>query len=522
MNNSTTIPAVLTIDEIMKAVGHNAADPTVIFKEDTFDGTLEYRDNPMASKEAYSDQVDAMYEITAVDEMFPGMTVDELAIACHAVLRLCPEGNPQPVSNDPRTTPGTRRVESGYDWETHEMQTTVVPAGEMSVPGFGGKRPGWQPTFRVGTYGGVPMISASIVRGQQDRAQGIFEFIRRYANQHSIYLGQVFDQNFQFIKMTDFKPQNVALTDAHRNAVDLFVRGPLQFDFMNDRLGIAPKSGLFFHGDPGGGKTMIMNLCAYIGAKAGAAVALVDPEAGVDGFKRANDMTMRLMQSGHKVMICMEDMEKLARQARATVLDILDGGGSKGLRRIVVGTTNFIDTIDRAMLRPGRFDGVEHAGLPDLPAFTMLLGILLEGHDLSEVDYAEAFKAFDGYTYAFMANAVTNILRAFVIRTQGQDADVKITTQDLINSANSVRGHFDLLQVPVVEPEPQLDALFKSIVAGEVDEQLDMRHFSDDVDYSEIGDLAYRGANSAIESQLDGAGVLDQGGDLRFNISTNG
>jgi hypothetical protein len=523
--STTTIPAILDIGTLLRAAGSNLADPRVVFEGRVFDGKKEFAKNPMASIDAYSTAIYGDFEQTTLQESFPGTTKDELAVALQAVLKRMEGGKPQAVSNDPSVQPGTRRLEKGYNWDTHQMEYAVVPKGEMSVPDFRdqGSPAKWQPTMQVGvSRDGVPYIYCSLVRGDQDIAQGVFEFVRQWSNEHSIYLGQIINQDGDFVKMTDFKPQNVALTDSHRNALELFVRGPLEHWVANGMLGIPPKSGIFFYGDPGGGKTMIMNLCAYTAARMGAAVTVVHPEAGIEGFKKANEMAIRLMKAGHQCMIQMEDMEKLAKVARATVLDILDGGEAKGLRCIFIGTTNFIDKIDRAMIRPGRFDGVEEAGLPDLPAFTQLLGVILEGRDLSGVNFAEAFKSFDGYTYAFIASAVTNIKRAMVIRAKGDPGDYKITTEDLVSAAMAVRGHFNLLQEPVTVEKPAMDELMRSLVSDEIEDRLDQRHFSDDIDYGYIEEKVAYAVDSTIEGRLDGAEVYDNDRDKTIGtIKTN-
>ena len=102
-----------------------------------------------------------------------------------------------------------------------------------------------------------------------------------------------------------------------------------------------------------------------------------------------------LLDHGLKVVVAMEDMEKLAKRDRAKILDLLDGTSSKQNRIVYIGTTNFLDTIDRAMLRPGRFDAVVECALPDLSAFRQLVNVLIKEHDRGEIDYEEAFPYFE-------------------------------------------------------------------------------------------------------------------------------
>jgi transitional endoplasmic reticulum ATPase len=438
-------------------------------------------------------------------------------IALDVVSHRRAEGVPQPVSNDPTVTPKTMRIDVGYDWVTGEMQTRTVPAGEMSIPGFARLGKKWQPTMQVMQQYGNPVLYAQVMRGNQDEANGLFQYVREYLDGHSIYLGQAVTVDFEFIDLTSFKPENVALTDTLRNAVDLFVRGPLQFQAALDAENMPRKTGVFLWGPPGGGKTMVKTTCAYIGARMGAVVVDVDPSLGIEGFEMAAKRTERLLEAGHKVMIVMEDMEKLSRQNRAKVLDILDGTSSKGARRIVIGTTNFLEQIDRAMLRPGRFDCVEFCGLPDLTAFRQLCKVQLPDRDLSGVDFEAAFPYFEGYSYAFISNAIQNVVRSAVNRAKGElEEGWSVTTEDLISAAQAVRGHFDLMQQEVVVESVSMDSIFRQHVLDGVEEYLsnnDVSTESDNTDYSEIRDIVHTQVDEIVEGRLNEAAIYKPNGD---------
>ena len=218
----------------------------------------------------------------------------------------------------------------------------------------------------------------------------------------------------------------------------------------------------------------------------------------------------------------MEDMEKLATRDRAKVLDILDGTSSQGFRRVPIGTTNFLEQIDRAMLRPGRFDAVEYCGLPDRSAFEQLVKVLISEQDRGDIDYDEAFPHYEGYSYAFIANAVQIILRAAINRAKGDLSVMSINTADLITAAQSVRGHFDLMQEEVVVDRPPLDGLFRSIVFEEVESFLsDNSVMTDDTtDYSYIVQKVHETVDEIIEGRLDGASIYKENGDEFGNIRT--
>lgn len=514
--NTITMPAKISRETLVAKAGSNVPPERVKFSAPVFDGTKGHAHTPIESIEAYKDAVISTFEAVERIEKFPGFTYDELAVALDEVLNLSSEGVPQIIATNPMDTPSSRRVPVGYDMRTGEMQHRIVPMGAMSLPGFrnlGKKNPAW---IKVGVTGdGLPYLNATIIRGDQGALEGVFAYIRDYASLHSIYLGQIIDVNFEFMNLTRFKPENVALTSKIEKALQLYVESPFTDRDRLDERSQSPKTGIMLEGPPGGGKTMTVTLCEYIAIAKGGAVIHVDPSLGVDGLERANTMADRLLQAGHTVMITFEDMEKLAQQSRAKVLEILDGGGSKTTRRIIVGTTNFIEQIDRAMLRPGRFDAVLHCGLPDLQAFEHLCKVLIAERDLGEIDYAEAFPHFDGYSYATIANAVSIIIRSAIVSNRGQDIDdgLNISTADLITAAEMVRDHHDLLcESPVVE-STTIDSMFRDL-AWEAAKEFE-------VDYDAVRAEAYSAADSVVESRLHGAVITDPDGDETFKIHTN-
>jgi SpoVK/Ycf46/Vps4 family AAA+-type ATPase len=180
-----------------------------------------------------------------------------------------------------------------------------------------------------------------------------------------------------------------------------------------------------------------------------------------------------------------------------------------------------LEQIDRAMLRPGRFDAVEFCGLPDLSAFRQLVQVLISDDDRGDIDYEEAYPFFEGFSYAFISNAVQTIIRSAIISAKGDLEELKVGTQNLIDAANSVRGHFELMQQPVVVEAPALDSVMRGmvseIVSDEVESSLNDRCFSDDVDYDTIHSIV----DDVLEGRLNGASLQDNDGDKRYEISTN-
>ena len=85
------------------------------------------------------------------------------------------------------------------------------------------------------------------------------------------------------------------------------------------------------------------------------------------------------------------------REVHRTLMQLLaemDGFGNRGDVRII-GATNRIDILDRALLRPGRFDRIIEIPLPDVEGRLSILKIHTGGMNLEPVDRSARDRAQD-------------------------------------------------------------------------------------------------------------------------------
>lgn len=508
--NTTTISA----QDLIAKAGANVPQERVKFDGDIFDGTLAFADNPMEAGNALHEAVMGTLDHVERTMDFPGVPRDELAVALNSVLHMLDAGVPEITSWMGMDTPSTRRVCTGYNWSTGEMGYSNIPGGFMTLPGFrnlvtvSSKQKACI-CVKGSSNSNSSSLQANVIRQDQGKLEGIFAFVREMCDSNSIYCGQVIDPFGNFIDMTRFKPENVALTAEAASAVDLLVRQQFKNPGPLSELRQSPKTSILFEGPPGGGKTMTVSLAEYLVANSGGVVIHVDPDQGLSGFSAADDMAERLLNAGHVVLIAMEDVEKLAQQSRARALEILDGASSKTKRRIVIGTTNFLESIDRAMLRAGRFDAIIHCGLPDLGAFTHLLKVLMDEHIMGEINYEKVFPHFEGYSYATIAQAVSFVIRSAVAASNS--AEIKIEEDDLIRGASMVRRHHEILGETPIKEEDKIGELFREMhmeVRDEVVDQIQEEAY-DRTDYDHIQAIVNEEVDNRLRSRLDGATILD-------------
>ena len=130
------------------------------------------------------------------------------------------------------------------------------------------------------------------------------------------------------------------------------------------------KRGILLHGDYGTGKTMVSTATAEVVVRNGWTFISCDDPSELAQI-------LRLARDYQPAVVFCEDVDRVTSGERTVSLDDLlntiDGVESKGTEIMVVLTTNHVDHINKAMLRPGRLDAMIHVAPPDADAAIRLL-----------------------------------------------------------------------------------------------------------------------------------------------------
>ncbi|CAR28786.1 hypothetical protein ZYGR_0U01450 [Zygosaccharomyces rouxii] len=227
--------------------------------------------------------------------------------------------------------------------------------------------------------------------------------------------------------MTSFDQDNISfdgiggLTDQIRELREV-IELPLKNPEIFQRVGIKSPTGVLLYGPPGTGKTLLAKaVAATIGAN-----FIFSPASGiVDKYIGESARIIREMFAYAKehepCIIFMDEIDAIGgrrfsegtsadREIQRTLMELLtqmDGFDSLGQTKIIM-ATNRPDTLDPALLRPGRLDRKIEIPLPNEAGRLEVFKIHTTNvKKAGEFDFEAAVKMSDGFNGADIRNCVT-------------------------------------------------------------------------------------------------------------------
>ncbi|MFC7248458.1 proteasome-activating nucleotidase [Halomicroarcula sp. GCM10025324] len=215
-------------------------------------------------------------------------------------------------------------------------------------------------------------------------------------------------------------------------------------------VGIEPPSGVLLHGPPGTGKTMLAKAVANETDATFIKMAgseLVRKFIG-EGARLVRDL-FELASEREPAIIFIDEIDAIASkrtesktsgdaEVQRTMMQLLsemDGFDDRGEIRIIAATNRF-DMLDRAILRPGRFDRLIEVPEPDVEGRERILEIHTETMSLADdVDFAALAEETAGLSGAELASLATEA-GMFAIR----DDRTTVTADDFTDALEKVQA----------------------------------------------------------------------------------
>ncbi|MBP1927869.1 proteasome regulatory subunit [Methanolinea mesophila] len=234
-----------------------------------------------------------------------------------------------------------------------------------------------------------------------------------------------------------------------REAVELPLKRPELFE----KIGIEPPKGVLLHGPPGTGKTLLARAVAHetnayflrvVGSE------LVQKYIG-EGARLVREL-FDLAKKKSPTIIFIDEIDAVGatrsdtttsgdREVQRTLMQLLagmDGFERRGDVKII-GATNRIDILDRALLRPGRFDRIIEIPLPGVQGRYSILEVHTRGMTLEDdVDLMEIATLTEGKNGADL-RAICMEAGMFAIRRE-HDA---VTREDFLKAIDKIGLDFE-------------------------------------------------------------------------------
>ena len=227
------------------------------------------------------------------------------------------------------------------------------------------------------------------------------------------------------------------------------VEMPIESPEMFDEVGIDPPSGVLLHGPPGTGKTMLAKAVANQTDATFIKMAgseLVHKFIG-EGAKLVRDL-FELARQQEPAVVFIDEIDAIAAkrtesktsgdaEVQRTMMQLLaemDGFEDRGQISIIAATNRF-DMLDRAILRPGRFDRLIEVPKPDFEGREMIFEIHTRGMNVADdVDFADLADLAAGASGADI-KAICTEAGMYAIR----DDRVEVATEDFEGAWRKIR-----------------------------------------------------------------------------------
>lgn len=310
-------------------------------------------------------------------------------------------------------------------------------------------------------------LSAKVLRESEATIQDLFEAIREETNTFSIYRGKALKMRFRddkgkVLEMPEPRFMNalavdegmLVYSDSVMRAIDTSLFTPIKR--VKDCIlnGISLKRGILLGGTFGTGKTLAAFVASKYAVEAGVTFLYV-PRAD----ELADAITFAKQYQSPACVVFCEDIDRVLEGDRSVkmddILNIIDGIDSKNSNIMVVLTTNNLERIHAAMLRPGRLDAVVEVLKPDAKAVEKLLRIYGKGVIATDADLAAAGKLLEGNIPAVIAEVVKRVkLSQLKFQPPGQLIG-EVGGEAVVDAAETMKQQIDLLQRAIDGKGPQ-------------------------------------------------------------------
>jgi transitional endoplasmic reticulum ATPase len=334
--------------------------------------------------------------------------------------------------------------------------TTQVPWGGFGLPGIEGRLETQSSVSEKGRM--VMVVCGQIKRKNHPQIMALIARTRELLKTHSLYRGKTISLSFgenpktkqivphtpSFMDVSGTDPKDLVLPDLVRNQVSANIWAPIMYRERCKEAGVPFRRGVLLAGNYGVGKTLTANVVAQMCESAGITF-LYCKEA-----ERLKEV-LEFARGFEPAVVFCEDVDRIAGEGRDdqanSLLNVVDGVDTKKAELMLILTTNKVESITRALLRPGRIDSVIEVTPPDAKAAVELIKrygrtLIHPSEDLTAVG-----RKLAGHLPAVIREVVEKAKLGAIAENGGAKLE-RLSSAALLAAAESMVTQLRLLAVP--------------------------------------------------------------------------
>jgi transitional endoplasmic reticulum ATPase len=247
------------------------------------------------------------------------------------------------------------------------------------------------------------------------------------------------------------------------------VQFPIEYPHLFEAYGLSPSRGVLLYGPPGCGKTLLAK--AIANECQANFISVKGPELLTMWFGESESNVRDVFDKARQAAPCVLFFDELDAIARSRGGSLGDAGGAGdrvinqlltemdgvGARKnvFVIGATNRPDTLDSAIMRPGRLDQLVYVPLPDHKSRVAIFKANLRRSPVAEnVDFDELATATQGFSGADITEICQRACKLAIRETISKQIEKKRADADI----QAMETDSGPTAVPVLDEEP-VDAL---------------------------------------------------------------
>jgi SpoVK/Ycf46/Vps4 family AAA+-type ATPase len=314
---------------------------------------------------------------------------------------------------------------------------------------------------------------------------------RKYAKEESLYRGAAIRASFankrdvnghlifnildvpKFMDVEDDKAKELVFSDSVNEQIRTSLFVPIEKTELCRKHKIPLKRGVLLEGRYGVGKTLTAYVAARKCVENGWTFIYIERVAELEA-------ALKFAAQYQPAMIFAEDVDRVVEGERSVAMDdilnTLDGIESKASETIVVLTTNHVEKINKAMLRPGRLDAVISILPPDAAAAEKLLRLYGRGLLDATTNVMNIATMLAGQIPAVIREVVERSKLAAIARLDV--GELRIDSEDLATAAKGMLSHLALLEQDKeadMNEDELLGFAFRAVVENAIEEAAEER-----------------------------------------------